>query len=379
MGGGSNNLFERFVAVGDSLSQGTWNVGTAADSQPWGLPAILARQAGARLRLPLLAAPGDPPQIWPASRLVSKGLNRDGWGARLSPEGEIDNYAVPGARVADLVALTPAGLATADRPWPLKSLLRRILNPLARPEWEHASQLDRAVAADPTLVHLLVGANDLLECFFNPEYTVTPPAQFERSWRRLLGRLLHETAAEVVVVLVPALAVAPSVQVHRRRRRLMRCCWRTIDAYNRIIREAAAGRERVLVVDLNEGLLEAAANGIDVRGWNLPFKVRDDRLTLAPPVGVPGRLWGGGLLSYDGLHPTRTGYAMLANGVIEAVNDRYGLQVPLCDLPAIAAEDPLLTAPNLYLWPASAATQRLTFDAAAAKLARADWPWVSGV
>ncbi len=239
------------------------------------------------------------------------------------------------------------------------------------------SQLDRAIAAEPTLVHLLVGANDVLESFFHRRFEVTPPAQFERHWQQLLGRLLTETQAAVVVVQVPDLVVAPAVQVHRRRAGLLRRCEVTIRAYNQIITDSAAGRDRVLVVDLNDGLRDAATQGIDVADWDLPYSVRRGRLTLSPPVGLPGWLWAGGLLSYEGLHPTQTGYAMLANGVIEAVNARFGSAVPLCDLPALARSDPLLCRPSPWLWTASRLAQRLAFNAAAAKLERAPWPWAA--
>jgi len=377
MGTLTDSLFRRFVAVGDSLSQGTWNVGTAADSQAWGLPAVLARQARAEFRLPLLAEPGEPPQIWPPSRLIGQSLSREGWGERLDPALEIDNFAVPGARLGDVVELTPGGLDTAHRPTQFKSLVRRVLNPLHRPDLEHLTQVDRAIAAQPSLVHVLAGANDILENFFHLSYDVTPPVVYARQWRRLLQRLLSETDAPIVVVLVPMLVVAPAVQVHRRRARLLRRCEATIRAYNGIIAETAQRDDRVLVVDLNDGMLDAATDGIDVRGWDLPFKVRDDRLTLRPPVGVPGQLWSGGLLSYDGLHPTMTGYAMLANGIIEGVNERFGLEVPLCDLAAVAAADPLLRQPSPWLWVVSKTSQRFTFESAAARLDRASWPWAA--
>ena len=375
MGASADSLFERFVALGDSLSQGTWNVGTAADSQPWGLPALLARQAGAQFRLPLLEPPGNPPQIRPIGRLLRTPAHlRSDWGRRLNPEESIENFAVPGARLSDVLDLTPAGLASAHRPAVLKSLYRRILNPLDDPHHEHATQLDRAIAADPTMVHVLVGANDVLECFFHTSYRVTPPVEFRKQWHRLLDRLLTETTAIIVIIGVPQLTVAPAVQVHRRRTGLIRDCGATIAAYNRILADSAAGRDRVLLVDLNPGLLEAASDGIPVDDWGLPYRVRTGRLTLAPPVGRPGDLWHGGLISYDGLHPTMTGYAMLANGVIQAVNERFGLQVGELDLPAIAARDPLLCQPSSWLWAASAITQRLTFHGAVTAMERDRWP-----
>jgi hypothetical protein len=47
----------------------------------------------------------------------------------------------------------------------------------------------------------------------------------------------------------------------------------------------------------------------------------------------------GGLLSFDGVHFTDTGYAMFANVFIEAVNQALGTAVPPVDLAAVIAGD----------------------------------------
>jgi hypothetical protein len=38
--------------------------------------------------------------------------------------------------------------------------------------------------------------------------------------------------------------------------------------------------------------------------------------------------FGGGILSYDGLHPANTGYALMANTFIGAADTKYGLTIP---------------------------------------------------
>lgn len=42
-------------------------------------------------------------------------------------------------------------------------------------------------------------------------------------------------------------------------------------------------------------------------------------------------IFGGGLLSWDGLHPSNTGYAFLANAFIGTADAKYGLTIPLLD------------------------------------------------
>lgn len=48
----------------------------------------------------------------------------------------------------------------------------------------------------------------------------------------------------------------------------------------------------------------------------------------------------GGLFSLDGLHPSNTGYAVLANQFIDALNAKYGLGIPDVSIAAVYATDP---------------------------------------
>jgi lysophospholipase L1-like esterase len=53
--------------------------------------------------------------------------------------------------------------------------------------------------------------------------------------------------------------------------------------------------------------------------------------------------FGGGLLSIDGLHPSNTGYALIANDFIKTIDTAYGATAPplsAAELQAIAASDP---------------------------------------
>jgi lysophospholipase L1-like esterase len=49
----------------------------------------------------------------------------------------------------------------------------------------------------------------------------------------------------------------------------------------------------------------------------------------------------GGFYGIDGIHLTNTGYALVANQFIAAMNTGLGLSIPAADIPAVAAKDPL--------------------------------------
>ncbi|MDH3709705.1 MAG: hypothetical protein OER04_07440, partial [Cyclobacteriaceae bacterium] len=87
------------------------------------------------------------------------------------------------------------------------------------------------------------------------------------------------------------------------------------DAFNTIIAGTIAGLgvgDRVALADVN-----AAFNDL-VTGPQLQDGVAV-AATLAPPAGV---------FSEDGAHPNSRGYAIAANVFIEAINDKFGANVP---------------------------------------------------
>jgi hypothetical protein len=50
----------------------------------------------------------------------------------------------------------------------------------------------------------------------------------------------------------------------------------------------------------------------------------------------------GGLFSLDGIHPTNTGYAIIANQFIKALNRAFHAGIPPVDVSAVMANDPLV-------------------------------------
>lgn len=64
---------------------------------------------------------------------------------------------------------------------------------------------------------------------------------------------------------------------------------------------------------------------------------------LYPPRGCCNLTLFGGLLSFDGLHPSNAGYAIIANAFVNAINSAYGTSIPTytnAQLATIAAKDP---------------------------------------
>jgi hypothetical protein len=53
----------------------------------------------------------------------------------------------------------------------------------------------------------------------------------------------------------------------------------------------------------------------------------------------------GGVFSLDGIHPSRTGHALIANAFIDAINTRFAESIPPVDVGRIAVRDPLVGSP----------------------------------
>ena len=206
----------RYVAIGDSLSEGFSNWGR--DERSIGFAQVLADQI--RVLVPTL---------------------------------EFHNLGVSGARTA--------------------GVLHR--------------QVERAVALKPDLLTLVVGANDVPR---------TPIEHFRRDYLTLLGHLRSGTGGLVLAANLPRFAHLLPAQYAAFRIPLRR----RIEAFNRIIAEAAASHD-VLLVDLHSS------------------DVPED------PRNVSG----------DGFHPNARGYRAMAGAFAEVLN-RAGFEVtaPVLDPPA---------------------------------------------
>jgi lysophospholipase L1-like esterase len=109
-----------------------------------------------------------------------------------------------------------------------------------------------------------------------------------------------------------------------------------------------AAKIQTLNNTINTGLDQAASNTntplVDVRAFfdgvasgnpsNPYFKIASH---IGPPSEPQccGLGFGSGLVSFDGLHPSNTGYALLASDFIGVINTHYGTKIPQIDVKAV--------------------------------------------
>ena len=368
--GGS--IFKSYVALGNSLTSGYQSGGINDSTQSRAYPVLLAQQFGTRFAYPALANPGCPPPInnfqtqtrvtpagYPASTSTSCYLR-----TKASITDVLNNVAVPGADVADLISPTGTG------PNPLTTF---VLGGL--------TQAQRALIAKPTFATIWIGNNDVLE----PALTglpdgATPLANFTASYHDMIAELMTGAPdlkgvlmGVVQVAAAPQLFPAAALQSVAFVGGLSQAAGTTIvihpDCYSapgnqsliniQIVAAIKAGLHPpeivcvkgdapapvgdYLVLDAAEqlqvyNLINSYNAYIQAKADSIGFAYWDPNPALAQLAQTPGAIDYppnlasatqpfGTAFSLDGVHPSSSTHILVANDLIDAINAKYGTSV----------------------------------------------------
>jgi len=348
-------VFHRMAALGASLTQGVQG-GVPTERGMLNSPgAVLARQAGGFLPLPLLVPDLFPSieatDIGPAPGCEVPGVTDFVTAAAVDVLGQLSNddgvdlslgrqdptlpawhVAVGGAKVADVVDGPDSGDFAGQ------FLSRLVYAPEVPLEGELGpGQLERVVAAAPTLVLSTdMAGNDVILPLTKPGpidlSQLTPHAEVA-DHIEIAVETLASTGAEVFLATLPRPTLLP-LAVDKKRRLIaegedaeaVQAVFDSVDALaednNAVLVAEAARYDNVHIVDL-----AAVTEAIDAEG----VQVGDALLW-------PGKL--GGLISTDGVHFSDVGYALTANAFIDEINAVMGVSVPQVELGDVAATDP---------------------------------------
>jgi lysophospholipase L1-like esterase len=352
--------FKKYVAVGDSLSAGFTNGSLVLTHQPASWPALLAGRIGTSItdfQQPYITEPGAPAELalLSLSPVVIAPKSSDiGLPANYTLDRPYDNLAVPGATSVDVVTRTTGGLHDV--------ILRG-----------KGTQLQQAVSLAPTFVTVWIGSNDVLAAVTAGRaidgVTMVPLPAFQAAFTQILGTL-RATGATVVtatipdVTLVPFANAIPPLVVDPATGQPVMIGGQTVPLIGpsgplapgskvtlgassllaqgvgipaalggsgqplpddvvldpselAIIRERVsamnasirgiAGAMGVPVVDMNGFITDMITNGRQYAG-----------------VTLSGSFLTGGLVGYDGIHPTDVGYVLIANEWIASLNQQLG-------------------------------------------------------
>jgi lysophospholipase L1-like esterase len=359
------------IALGDSLSAGYQNFSLfdgngapAPAGQQHGFANLIAGQAGVDLHLPLISYPGIPPtlEIGPSGTVTRAA----GIGLRENPGVQTLNLSVPGYLLADALGRVINPLNATN---PIDAMA---LSVLAEPGTcgiapnnngtLTVSAVDCALQMHPTTILVSIGNNDALQGLIFGAVP-TSSATFAAEYDSLLNKL-SSTGASIAVGNIPDVTALPflvpvSAFISRcgvapagagpndyvvpnmlntaatsfdicsnyqpRSAALISQVSDAVVAFNKTIKTEAQ-RYNAVVVDVNKLFSTIAKKGYDVNGVHL----------------TTGFL--GGIFSLDGIHPTNTGYGIIANAYIDALNKDLGTALAPVDLGQIASQDPLIFA-----------------------------------
>ena len=361
--------FNDYVSVGDSLAAGFSSGSLVETHQRNSVPALLARQAGLpRFEQPTVSEPGIPVELTLVTlsprTIIAPKASAPGSPTNLALPRPYNNLAVPGATSIDALETVSDDGGFHDM------ILRGI-----------GTQVQQAKLLRPSFITLWIGNNDVLGAAIAGRavygVTLTPTAVFADVYRSIVAEL-QASGAQIVaanlpdVTAIPFVTTIPPVVVNPATRQPVQVNGASVpligpsgplpsntlvtlaaasllakgvgipkelggagtplpdevllDANERsVIREHVAADNqaiadvcaaaRIPVVDLNAVLNELNARGREVGGIHLT----SDFLT-------------GGIFSYDGIHLTDLGYAIVANEWIDVINERSGGSLPLVDL-----------------------------------------------
>jgi lysophospholipase L1-like esterase len=381
--------FSNTIFLGDSLTAG-YQSGSLLDTQQvHGWAPVLAKQAGFNIVQPLIAFPGapnvlqlvsvgPPPVIaaycGPTPPVCATTTGRDNFATQVT------DLAVPGAFVNDVMNTVPM-----VNPAPGQQQLNQLVLGFPGLGYGQAlSQSAQAIAAQPTTIFLWIGNNDaLIADITGSTASMTSVANFTTQYTALITQLTTMTPAHLVIGNIPdvtqvpyltpaALVLAEASQQSGLPTSVLSAILgivpgdyvnptgtaqvlpileqqqkgpitdagvlsaaevvvvqAQVNAFNQVI-AAQAQAAGATLVDINALFKQVTASGLTINGY----------------TGTTAFL--GGVFALDGIHPTNTGYAVVANTFIDTMNSKIGTKIPDVNLSAVAAADPLWP-PNLVV------------------------------
>jgi lysophospholipase L1-like esterase len=359
----------KVVFVGDSLTAGFQSDSLIDTAQPHGWANVVAGQAGTPLSLPLIAPPGIPNVL----ELVSPGpppiiTTAPGTSTgRDNPFLQATDLGVPGALLNDALVTKTS--------FPIDDLTDLVLGLPGLFGNVSLTQVGWAQALQPTTLFVWIGNNDILGAAAAADPSLaTPIGTFQTEFKQLLDQLAL-THATIVVSNIPdvtaipfftsadtiaqevglplsvigpilgidegdlvtpeGVALIPGILANPGTGPLPASVVLTsakvietkliVDAYNVIIAFEAFEHGDTLV-DIHSLSVRTAKHGIEADGKHLT------------------NAFLGGLFSLDGVHPTNTGYAVIANEFIKTMNRELDTNVPPISIDQVAKNDPLVFA-----------------------------------
>lgn len=384
------------VVAGDSISAGVQNFSLQQDQQIHGYASVLAQQAGVSLILPLVPYPGAPNTLQLTSLNPITIVPVPGTLPQIprsNPCQQPTNVSVPGVTLAQASSITPSLVPSTSPVQGWANIVLGFPNPFGAggpppcPSAPSAPQteIQQAVALNPTTLITWLGNNDVLvPAMIGDLALMTPTNDFNTEYGTLLNTLAQTHASILTADIPDVTQVAFFTPIS------------VIAAQNNVSAAVAAAKLgvgpndflRPTAVPIANAILQGQAGSLSapcpapvalqgltqyvpcvltasdaalisqtVNEYNSIIFIQS-AFHLATMVDIHGLLANiaqngynadgkhlttamlGGIFSLDGVHPSNTGYAIIANAFIDTLNTWWGTHIPEANVNAIAAQDP---------------------------------------
>jgi len=339
-----NDLFGRYVAVGDSFTQGFQSGAVDETRQDDAYAARIARAMHTKFEIPLLRFPGYQVNLEDVAR------GRVRWfqwycaiaGCRKSFDNQdsLSNFAIPGETVRS--ALSWGGS--------LKGFRALILGDGEMP------QLTQALNRNPSFLSIWIGNGDVTGSILHRDLLFSSPLEsFQESFRTIVSRVSQKQSAGLLQGVIIANLPDASAGAY------LKCapdgqCGAFWDSYVTGPDDTLDAEEleslRTQMAQVNREIQDQAmANGwavFDAHSFFQDLEERGYSLSGGSGALADRRLsaeYLGGFYSLDGIHPSSTGQAVLANRFIDAINSRYGKNLTHINETAASTSDSLYERP----------------------------------
>ncbi|HEX3129301.1 MAG TPA: SGNH/GDSL hydrolase family protein [Thermoanaerobaculia bacterium] len=354
--------FTRYVSIGDSLTAGFMSGSLNQPSQQNSYPVLIYRQAtglSTGFEQPLVSAPGIPAalELRSLSPLIIAPKPGSGAPLNLNLQRPYNNLAVPGADVHDVVATVTDNGGLHDL------ILRKL-----------GTQLQQAAFLHPTFTTIWIGNNDVLAAATSGRViegvTITPVAQFEADFKTVVATIAS-TGSKMAIANIPDVSGIPFVNtiatfvVNPVTHQPVPLLGPNgpLGANDRVLLTASSELAKGIgipaqlggtglplgdqfVLDANEintinarvvaynGIIASVANsaGAALVDVNAEFRRLATTGINIGGITFTRNFLTGGIFSYDGVHPTATGYGYIANLFIDAINAKFGGEIPEVNL-----------------------------------------------
>jgi len=364
-------FFKTYVSLGDSLTHGCQGINVEENRQYYSWPAQLARAMKTEFNQPLIEFPGigmpNPEDAF-----------RNGWfdtwyGTisyfiktmlywyrvdRYDNQASLNNFGISGATLDDIISYDGTKKITEITDSLLMSVVGIMspficsvvgLNPA-----NSKPALDQALDRDPTFISIWIGNNDTIFATImgdDGKILMTDVDDWKKSWDILVAKIKAKKSVKGVLLLnlpdntdiaflqplyneyltitdgadipegskVPFFSTRASCVADVITPDQIRSIQERILAINKIIKETA-DREGWALLD-TYSILKNEISGVYLTK-------ADGTLSNIKICGDYGK---GGFFSLDGIHPSSTGYAIVANRAAKAINARYGTNIPVID------------------------------------------------